>query len=71
MRKARTKADVEADPRVTEVYWERESGWWAYLAPGWCFDSECHTLHESTISKLCAVLNHEVERCECNVGYGC
>ena len=63
MKKAKTIAEIQADPRVDSLHKE-ESGWWLYLRSGWtCPAMECGTIHESTI-KECAELLHTATRDE-------
>ena len=64
-RKARTRKDVENDPRVKEIWNEGEDGWWAYLHPGWIWDGELHCIHEDTIKDVCDALNFAVSPCDC------
>ena len=69
-RRVRSKADIQNDPRVTDM-WLEESGYWVKMRTGyhekldrsWMFSrpdyfSSC--LHEDTISELCRQLNEEV-----------
>jgi hypothetical protein len=57
----RTLTELRADPRVREVWNEGEDGWWASLAPGYCFEN-CSGLHENTVRELCSALRR-VEVC--------
>lgn len=71
LRKVRTKADIEDDPRVEEL-WSEDNGWgagsscdwWCSLKPGWSWCPETHCIHEGTVREVCGVLNREVEACE-------
>lgn len=63
-RTPRTLAQLEADPRVREVWREHDGCWdtnggrsyWAALADGWKWEG-CSTLHEPTVKRLCAALS--------------
>jgi len=65
-KKARTRAQIEADPRVEEIWNEGEDGWWAMLRPGWVVATyEVHCIHEYTIEGVCDKLNDYVTPCDC------
>lgn len=65
-RKVRTKADIEVDPRVEELWNEGDSSpdWWCALKSGWSWCPETHCIHENTIRDVCDVLNREVAPCD-------
>ena len=53
MKKPRSRKELEADPRVEEVFHESENGWWVYLKPGFLFDGERVGNREDTIREMC------------------
>lgn len=62
MRHPRTLAELKADPRIVEVWRERDGcfssdglSYWVELAPGFLWE-ECSCLHEATVADLCAAL---------------
>lgn len=63
-KRPRTLADVKVDPRITEVWTEKDGCWpdinkgvayWASLAKGYNWDG-CSTIHEPTVKRLCEAL---------------
>lgn len=63
MKKARTWADIKADPRVDSVSDERDTGggYWVYLRRPYVDRSrEAICIHESTISECCHILNNDI-----------
>lgn len=64
--KPRTKKQIEADPRVVDL-WQEQDGcfhptrpsWWATLAPGWQWD-DCTNVHEATLSDLADAIDAAV-----------
>ncbi|RLB44662.1 MAG: hypothetical protein DRH30_00860 [Deltaproteobacteria bacterium] len=74
-RKARTKADINADPRIEgDVRNEGNDGWWANLKDGFQMEpnSQVHGLHEYSIKEMCEMLNLAVSPCQkgCPCGHG-
>lgn len=80
-KKARTLADLRADPRVQEVWKEHDGfnvddrgidrgAWWIALKPGWCWCAETHVIHEATLAQACDVFN-SIQPCDCkNCNHG-
>ncbi len=66
LKKPKTLADLQADPRVTDVSDERGNGdgLWAYLVAGYCWAPETHAVHEDTVAEVCRELDG-VKRCPC------
>lgn len=64
-KKARTLADVRADPRVSSVDIEPgEVGgitYWVYLVDGYYWDRSTTQIHEDTVADVCSELNVMVE----------
>ena len=69
--KVRSKMQIEADPRVDEL-WSEDDGWndngrpawWCALKLGYSWCPETHVIHEGTIREVAAVLNNDVDRCD-------
>ena len=69
-KKCRTKADIEKDPRIVELFWEEDSllpisksqsKWRAELSKGfWCMKTECTYIRANTFKELCELLNCNV-----------
>ena len=66
MKNRRTLAALKADPRITEVWEEKDDCWadirggrayWATLAEGYCTDADTSTLHEPTVKRLWKALD--------------
>ena len=49
----RTKAEILADPRVEEMWYEGEDGWWIALKRPWETSLETTCIHEYTIKECC------------------
>jgi hypothetical protein len=74
-KKKRTKAQIEDDPRIVELWAEADDAgcfgdgsgisWWATLAPGYEVD-DCHGLHEGTVKDIAAQLNGGVTLGRCD-----
>lgn len=63
MKKARTWADIQADPRVDSVSDERDTGdgCWVYLRRPYADRSrEMACIHEDTIRECCDILNNDI-----------
>jgi hypothetical protein len=62
MKKARTWADIQADPRVQWVSDERnDNGYWVYLhRPYVDAAREMTCIHEDTIRECCDILNNDI-----------
>jgi hypothetical protein len=68
-KRPRTLREIEADPRVVEV-WTEDDGWnengrpayWASLNEGYNWEN-CHQLHECTVADLADALSCVV-RCD-------
>jgi len=53
------------DPRVEDVWFEGEDGWWASLRSGFCWpDGQTHALHEPDLVSLQRELK-TVKECFC------
>lgn len=56
---------IRKDPRVHDVWNEGVDGWWVSLNPGYmCLDSDCHAVHEWTLTALRRSFK-SVVKCNC------
>ena len=68
-KKARTRAQIEADPRVSSIHMEWEDGerhWCVYLKRGWAWCEETHQIHELTIRDAAKELDRTFP-CRCHL----
>tara|TARA_S200002703_G_scaffold86515_1_gene74559 strand:- start:680 stop:943 length:264 start_codon:yes stop_codon:yes gene_type:complete len=61
MKKPRTRKDLEADPRVEELWFEPENGWCIQLAVGYAFEWNHQFQVEATIREACGAMATVVE----------
>lgn len=60
MKNRRTLAALKADPRIIEVWEEKDNGvrsYWATLAEGYCTRADTSTLHEPTVAGMWEALD--------------